>query len=81
MASLSAVAVKAAQPGRYHDGDGLILFVKPNGSRFWVLRVMKDGKRQEFGMGGFPAVSLAAARTKARETREKVKGGIGRAHV
>ena len=75
MASLTAVAVKAALPGRHHDGDGLILFVKPNQSRSWVLRVMKDGKRHELGMGGFPAVSLAAARTKARETREKVKGG------
>ena len=75
MASLTAVAVKTALPGRHHDGDGLILFVKPNQSRSWVLRVMKDGKRHELGMGGFPAVSLAAARTKARETREKVKGG------
>ena len=76
MTSLSAVAVKAAASGRHHDGDGLILFVKPNGSRFWVLRVMRDGKRTEMGLGGFPAVSLAEARSKAKAMREQVKGGV-----
>ena len=76
MPSLSAVAVKTAATGRHHDGDGLILFVKPNGSRFWVLRVMKDGKRREMGLGGFPAVSLADARAKAKAMRGQVKDGV-----
>jgi len=76
VATLTTVAVKAADPGRHHDGEGLILFVKPNASRFWVLRVMKDGKRMEMGLGGFPAVSLADARAKAKGLREQVKDGV-----
>ena len=76
MGSLTAVAAKAAAPGRHHDGEGLTLFVKPNGSRFWVLRVMKDGKRREIGLGGFPAVPLAEARAKATRLRGQVKDGV-----
>ena len=75
MGRLTVVAVKAAAPGRHHDGDGLNLTVKPNGSKFWVLRVMKHAKRSELGLGGFPSVSLADARAKAAKLRSDVKAG------
>lgn len=75
MGTLTVVAVKAAAPGRHHDGAGLILTVKPNGSKFWVLRVMKDSKRSEMGLGSFPGVSLADARVKAAKLRSDVKAG------
>jgi integrase len=34
------------------------------------------GKRREIGLGGFPTVQLAAARDKARQTREMISQGI-----
>lgn len=55
------------EPGRYSDATtkGLHLYVKHTGSKSWVQRVTVDGRRQDVGLGSFPAVSLAAARKKA----------------
>ena len=37
-------------PGRYIDGDGLMLEVKPGGSKSWVVRLQAGGKaRPRFG--------------------------------
>ncbi len=52
------------EPGKYSDGSGLGLFLwaKPNGGRFWVQRIVINGRRREIGLGGYPVVSLAEAR-------------------
>lgn len=55
---------------------GLALQVQPSGSRSWVLRVMIAGKRRDMGLGGYPDVTLADARRRAREEREKVDKGV-----
>jgi integrase len=55
---------------------GLALQVQPSGSRSWVLRVMVAGKRRDMGLGGYPDVTLADARRRAREEREKVDKGV-----
>ena len=48
---LSAQTVRAAkEPGKYFDGNGLYLRVDPNGSRFWVQRIVVRGKRREIGL-------------------------------
>ena len=75
MGKLTDLAAKNAKPGRYQDGEGLSLLVKANGSKFWVLRVMKDGKRVETGLGGYPKVSVAKAREDAAALRSKMKAG------
>jgi Arm DNA-binding domain len=76
MGKLTALGVKAATaPGRYHDGDGLMLLVKPSGSRSWQVRVQVDGKRRDFGLGSAGLVSLADARVKASEIRKLCKEG------
>ncbi len=65
-------------PGKYYDGgnSGLIHWVKPNGSRFWVQRLTVNGKRKDIGLGGFPTVRLADARAKAIENKRlAVSGG------
>jgi len=49
--------------------------VRPSGSRSWVLRAQKDGKRQDFGIGSTGAVSLAQARVMAAELRARLKSG------
>lgn len=56
--------------------DGLALRVAPGGSRSWLLRVRVAGRRPEIGLGGFPDVSLARAREKAREIRVLIDKGI-----
>jgi len=72
---LSAPKVRTAKPGRHSDGHGLSLLVQPSGARFWTLRVQVAGKRKDFGLGSYPALSLAEARDKAAEWRKAIKAG------
>lgn len=53
MPTLSAKTIESTklQPGRYGDGQGLYMLVKPTGARSWVLRVQVDGKRRDIGLG------------------------------
>ena len=67
--------VRTAPPGRYYDGNGLILRVRDSGSRDWALRITKDGKTSDYGLGGFPMVTLAEARDKAFLLRKEIKNG------
>lgn len=41
------------EPGRYADGAGLFLFVRPTGTKNWIIRVQKDGRRRDIGLGGY----------------------------
>lgn len=67
-----------ATPGLYFVGGvaGLALQVLPTGGRTWVLRMVIGERRRDMGLGGFPDVTLAQARDRAREAREKVRRGI-----
>lgn len=56
--------------------SGLHLQVTPSGARTWILRTIIGGKRRKVGLGGFPDVSLADARQRAREVKEKIAQGI-----
>ena len=75
MGKLTAVAVKAAlaNPGTYQDGDGLFLKVDKRGGAYWNLRLQRDGKRQDLGLGSAKLVTLAEARAKAADLRKAVK--------
>ncbi|WP_373086112.1 tyrosine-type recombinase/integrase [Sneathiella sp.] len=46
--------------------------VSKAGSRKWVLRYTLNGKRREMGLGSYPDVGLAGARTKASEYRQQI---------
>ena len=67
--ALSAAFVRSAPPGKHCDGNGLYLFVKPNGARSWIQRLVIRGRRRDFGLGGVALVSLTEAREKARANR------------
>jgi len=54
---------------------GLVLEVKATGSRSWILRAMVGGKRTHIGLGGFPSVTLAGARDRARAMRLAIDEG------
>lgn len=61
---------------REQDGDGLYFRVKPNGTKSWELRYKKpDGKWSWHGLGGYPDLSGAMAREKAREAKRLVSSG------
>lgn len=64
------------ESGLHSDGLGLYLFVKPTGAKSWVLRYMLNGRARAMGLGGYPDVTLAAAREKAASYRSIIKSGI-----
>lgn len=61
---------------KLYDADGLFALIHPNGSRYWRLRYIYAGKERVLALGTHPEVSLAQARAKAAEARERVKAGI-----
>ena len=77
---LSALDVKRlAHPGGKRNAlfavggvPGLHLQITPKTGRSWVLRAKVGSKRRDLGLGGFPAVTLAQAREKARNMRSKI---------
>ncbi|GGC23131.1 integrase [Novosphingobium marinum] len=76
MGKLTELKVKNAKPGVYGDGAGLYLRVKPSGSRSWILRVQFQGRREDIGLGGYPAdLTLAEAREKAYYLRKLARQG------
>ena len=63
-------------PGRYMDGDGLMLEVKPSGSKSWVVRLQAGGKRRDYGLGSLKDIGLSDARDLARDYRRKLRLGL-----
>ncbi len=77
MGKLTATAVKAAkEPGRYGDGDGLFLLVGKRGGKSWMVRVQKNGRRRDIGLGSASKVSLKLARERAADVRCQIEVGI-----
>ena len=79
MGKLTAGFVQRLKPTdknrRYSDGDGLSLMVRPNGSKAWQVRLINtDGTKTDKGIGAFPAVRLAEARSKAKARRAQAVG-------
>ncbi|MGK7754687.1 MULTISPECIES: tyrosine-type recombinase/integrase [unclassified Roseovarius] len=64
---LTNAELKNKPPGKYSDGGGLWLHVRGNGVATWFLRYTSFGNRHEMGLGGYPAVSLKAARLEAEK--------------
>lgn len=77
MGNLTATAVKAAnKPGRYRDGEGLFLLVGKHGGKSWMVRIQKNGRRRDIGLGSASKVPLKLARQRASEVREQIEAGI-----
>lgn len=75
---LSALEVgRLRAPGFVSVGGvpGLSLQIGASGARSWVLRATVGSKRRDMGLGPFPGVTLAQAREKARQARERIDQG------
>ncbi|MBN3779814.1 integrase arm-type DNA-binding domain-containing protein [Burkholderia sp. Ac-20345] len=64
------------KPIKLFDGGGLFLLVTPAGQRYWRLKYRADGKEKLLALGVYPEVTLATARRKRDEAREKLAAGI-----
>src|ERR1700687_4225679 len=74
---LSAVAVsKSSAPGMDADGTALYLKISPSATKSWIFRFMLRRRAREMGLGPFPAISLAEARSLAAECRRLRALGI-----
>ncbi len=84
VAEMGDLAVRRLKhPGGSHNATvavggvpGLLLQITPSGARTWLLRVMVGARRREIGLGGYPAVTLAQARERAREARDLIRRGV-----
>ena len=73
--TLTDLEVKAlTNPGHHPVGGvpGLLLQIRPSGSRYWVYRTHIAGKRCNIGIGSTGEYTLAGAREEARELRPQV---------
>ena len=73
--ALSDTEIKRAKPTSKEyslgDGNGLLLRIKPNGSKLWIFNYIHphNRKRANIGLGSYPILSLA----KAREIRQQYR--------
>lgn len=82
-AELSALDVKRLRhPGKginvtvaVGGVSGLLMQLTPNGGKTWILRSKIGDKRREIGLGGYPDVTLAQARERARQVKEALWRG------
>ncbi|GFE83377.1 hypothetical protein GCM10011487_53770 [Steroidobacter agaridevorans] len=78
--ALTELEIRSARatekPIKLFDGDGLYLFVQPNGGRWWRFKYRFNGKERELSLGVYPEVSLKLARTRREDARRAVAQGI-----
>jgi integrase len=79
MTKLTDIAIKSTKAGssikKLSDGNGLVLLVYPNGSKYWVYRYRYLGKEKSLSLGIYPQVTLAQARLKLADARKVVADG------
>ncbi|MEE4189153.1 MAG: Arm DNA-binding domain-containing protein, partial [Roseobacter sp.] len=73
---LAAASLRGREPGKYEDGRGLRLVKTTVHTGKWVLRFSVSGRRREMGLGAWPEVSLAQARSYAESARATLREGI-----
>ncbi|ENW9111810.1 tyrosine-type recombinase/integrase [Escherichia coli] len=78
--ALSDVKVRSAKPEakayKLTDGEGMVLLVHPNGSKYWRLRYRFGGKEKMLALGKYPEVSLVDARGRRDEARKLLANGV-----
>lgn len=77
---LSDTAIRNAKPRekpfKLFDGNGLHLFVHPNGGKWWRAKFRFGGKEKLLSLGVYPDVGLKAAREKCVALRRQLVDGV-----
>jgi len=77
---LTDPVIKAAKPKdkpyKLSDGDGLVLLIQPNGSKWWRFRYQYNGKEKMLSIGTYPEVTLKDARILRVTASDLLKQGI-----
>ena len=61
---------------KYFDGEGLFLYVPPNGSKLWRMSYRFDGKTKLLSFGKYPTVGLRDARARKEEAKVMLEKGL-----
>ncbi len=77
---LNDTQIKSAQAHatkvlKLFDGQGLQLWILPNGGKYWRADYRIGGKRKNFSIGTYPKISLKQARELAKAARELAQAG------
>ena len=74
---LTDAEVRRAKPGgkdrKLADYNGLYLLVRPTGAKLWRMKYRFAGKEKLLSFGGYPEVTLAAARTARDSARAELR--------
>jgi integrase len=78
---LTAKTIENLKPGSQRreisdGGSGLYLVMQPSGARSWAVRYRYDGRPAKLTLGGWPTLSLAAARKGAADALHDLANGI-----
>ena len=68
-------APPSKSPRKLADGEGLYLWVMPNGKKYWRLKYKILGKPKELALGVYPEVTLKEARNKKMAARKLLAEG------
>lgn len=78
--SLTDARCRSEKPGetrkKLSDGQGLQLWVQPNGKKLWQLVYQFQGSQRQIALGPYPDVSLSEARDLREQARESLRDGI-----
>jgi integrase len=77
MGTLTAARVRSLRtPGKYADGDGLMLDVKSADRRYWTFRYKRAGRERWMTFGNADDIKLAEARAQHTEARGLLLRGL-----
>ena len=65
-----------SEPGRYSDGERLLLQISPSGGKSWLMRVQINGRRRDIGPGEVRHFSLRNARLEAAAIKKLAASGV-----
>ncbi len=74
--ALNQMTARSLGKGKHADGQGLWLIKRDKALGKWMLRLAVGGKRREMGLGRWPDVSIAEARSRSEKARKQLRDGV-----
>lgn len=78
--ALTDVAIRALKANgklqKISDGEGLQIWVTPQGSKLWRLAFRFNGSQKVLAIGTYPEISIAEARKQRMEAKALLASGI-----